>query len=137
MTLSTSLAAVFLRHYTWKNSAPWKLDIEPLVHARVSRRAARSVSHVHGGGCTRVASGEARCNIRTSERDETNRRIGAIRVIQFRYNPVKLITKNISAFIYRICADTSFVGDLCSARSTQCVCMYMDTYLPIDRIDTI
>lgn len=29
MTLSTSLAAVFLRHYTWKNSAPRKLDIEP------------------------------------------------------------------------------------------------------------
>lgn len=33
MTLSTSLAAVFLRHYTWKNSAPGKLDIQPRVHA--------------------------------------------------------------------------------------------------------
>lgn len=33
MTLSTSLAAVFLRHYTWKNSAPGKLDIDPRVHA--------------------------------------------------------------------------------------------------------
>lgn len=33
MTLSTSLAAVFLRHYTWKNSGPGKLDIESRVHA--------------------------------------------------------------------------------------------------------
>lgn len=28
MTLSTSLAAIFLRHYTWKNFVPGKLDIE-------------------------------------------------------------------------------------------------------------
>lgn len=33
MTLSTSLATVFLRHYTWKNSGPGKLDIVTRVHA--------------------------------------------------------------------------------------------------------
>jgi len=44
MTLSTSLAAVFLRHYTWKNSLPWKLDIEPRVHAASWRIAGHTVS---------------------------------------------------------------------------------------------
>lgn len=48
MTLSTSLAAVFLRHYTWKNFAG-KLDIEPRVHV-VSRRETRMC--ILSGGCT-------------------------------------------------------------------------------------
>lgn len=48
MTLSTSLAAVFLRHYTWKNFVPGKLDIESHECTRsLPEKRARSVCPVY------------------------------------------------------------------------------------------